>query len=116
MYTNINTDHACDWLDGIKKDPTFPKHWPFEAIKKAIGIIMQFNIFEFGNLKTHQLRGTVMGTSSACMRATIYFAIHKCNCILPKYSEHLYGCKLLHFIDNIFGIWIFEPDDSQAIS
>ena len=120
MYTNIDTTHAIqvigDWLEEIKVDPAFPKNWPFEAIKEAMGLIMRFNIFEFGNLKIHQLRGTAMGTSSACIWATIYFAIHENNCLLPKYGKHLYGHKLLRFIDDIFGIWIFNQDESQATS
>ena len=120
MYTNIDTTHAIqvigDWLESIKDDPAFPKKWPFEAIKEAMGIIMRFNIFEFGNLKIHQLRGTAMGTSSACIWATIYFAVHENNCLLPKYGKHLYGRKLLRFIDDIWAIWIFEQGESQATS
>lgn len=112
MYTNIDTNHAItvigNWLDHIKTEPTFPKDWPFEAIKEAMSLIMKFNIFEFGNLRLHQIRGTAMGTSAACIWATIYYAIHENECILPRYSSNLFEGRLHRFIDDIFGIWI--PD------
>jgi hypothetical protein len=77
---------------------------------------MRFNIFEFGNLWIHQLRGTAMGTSSACVWATIYYAIHENKVLLPRYGRHLYKRKLLRFIDDIRAIWIFEPGANQATS
>jgi len=117
MYTNIDTDHAIEvigkWLDNIKTDPAFPKNWPFEAIKEAMPLIMKFNIFEFGNLRLHQIRGTAMGTSAACIWATIYYAIHENECILPRYSPHLYDERLHRFIDDIFGIWIPDGESHQ---
>ena len=77
---------------------------------------MRFNIFEFGNLKIHQLRGMAMSTSSACIWATIYYAIHENETLLPCYSKHLYNGRLLRFIDDICAIWIFEPGENQATS
>jgi hypothetical protein len=78
--------------------------------------IMRFNIFKFGNLRIHQLRGTAMGTSSACIWATIYYAIHENKVLLPRYGRHLYKRKLLRFIDDIWAIWIFEPGANRATS
>lgn len=118
MYTNIDTDHAVNvisnWLDKIKEEPGFPKNWPLDAVKEAMSTIMRFNIFEFGNLKIHQLRGTAMGTSSACIWATIYFAIYENDYILPKYEQHLCKRNMLRFIDDIFGIWIFHEGRNDA--
>ncbi len=54
-----------------------------------------------------------MGTSAACIWATIYYAIHENECILPRYSQHLYEGKLLRFIDDIFGIWISDGETHQ---
>lgn len=117
MYTNIDTNHAIEvigeWLNTIKSEQNFPKNWPIEAIKEAMPLIMKFNIFEFGNLRLHQIRGTAMGTSAACIWATIYYAIHENACILPKYNLHLYEGRIHRFIDDIFGIWIPEGESNQ---
>ena len=45
-----------------------------------------------------------MGTSAACMWATIYFAVHEMGKLEPTYGRHLLLFK--RFIDDIFGIWI----------
>ena len=45
-----------------------------------------------------------MGTSAACMWATIYFAVHKNLDLLQKYKPHLLIFRC--FIDNIFRIWV----------
>ena len=50
-----------------------------------------------------------MGTSAACMWATIYFAIHKMGTLQPTYGHKMLLFK--RFIDNIFGIWI---DDGRG--
>ena len=56
-----------------------------------------------------QLLGTAMGTSAACMWATIYFATHEINTLIPRYTNNLLIFR--RFIDDIFGIWI---DDGTA--
>ena len=65
---------------------------------------MQNNIFEYGDLYFLQLLGTAMGTSAACMWATIYFSVHENNTLLPRYSNNL--LLYCRFIDDIFGIWV----------
>ncbi|KAL7528140.1 hypothetical protein ACHAXR_002292 [Thalassiosira sp. AJA248-18] len=44
-----------------------------------------------------------MGTPSACMYATVYYAFHEITVLLQKYSEHLIFYKRL--IDDGFGLW-----------
>ena len=44
-----------------------------------------------------------MGTSAACMWATIYFAVHEIETLIPKYSANL--MLFVCFIDGMFGIW-----------
>ena len=95
MYNNIDTDHAImvisAWLDeiGALIDDDF---FPVEAIKAAMTIIMRNNIFEWGTLTFLQLIGTAMGTSAACMWATMYYGYHETKVLLPKY-----GANLLYF-------------------
>ena len=70
---------------------------------------MQNNIFGFGTLYFLQLIGSAMGTSSAVMFATIYFACHEVKCIQSKHGNNLpYNRR---FIDDIIGIWIGNHTD-----
>ena len=113
MYNNIDTDHAImvisAWLDemGALIDDDF---FPVEAIKAAMTIIMRNNIFEWGTLTFLQLIGTAMGTSAACMWATMYYGYHETKVLLPKYGSHLLYFK--RFIDDIIGIWLVEDDST----
>ena len=104
MYTNIDTAHALlvigIWLDSLD----LPDGFPLKAVKEAMKLVMENNIFEWGDLYFLQLLGTAMGTSAACMWATIYFAIHEMGFIIPKYVDNL--LLFYRFIDDIFGIWL----------
>jgi len=40
-------------------------------------LVMRNNVFEWGDLYFLQKKGTAMGTSAACMWATIYFAVRE---------------------------------------
>jgi len=106
MYTNICTDHAIEmismWLDTLKSD--LPEGFPLEAVKEAMEIVMRNNLFEWGDMHFLQLLGTAMGTSAACMWATIYFACHEIMTLIPKYGRYLLIFK--RFIDDMLGIWI----------
>ena len=66
-------------------------------------IIMQNNIFEFGDCYFIQLLGTMMGTSAAVMWVILYYAYHEVHTIIPKNGHNLLHFK--RFIDDIFGIW-----------
>ena len=50
MYNNIDTAHAIEiisnWLDELSLLPNFPKDFPLKAVKEAMIIIMQNNVFE----------------------------------------------------------------------
>ena len=115
MYTNIDTNHAIDvigkWLDSIANE--LPANFPLKAVKAAMVLVMKNNIFEWGDLYFLQLLGTAMGTSAACMWATIYFAVHEMGTLQPTYGHKMLLFK--RFIDDIFGIWIDDGsgDDWQ---
>ena len=74
-----------------------------------MGLVMRNNLFEWGDLYFLQLTGTAMGTSAACMWATIYFAINEMTTLIPGYNQSLIILKL--FINDIFGIWICDDPD-----
>ncbi len=42
-------------------------NFPIAAVKDAMKLVMENNIFEFGDMYFEQLTGTAMGTSAACM-------------------------------------------------
>ena len=50
-----------------------------------------------------------MGTSAACMWATIYYAVHEMGVLIPDYTDSL--LLFLRFIDDIIGIWIGSETD-----
>ena len=110
MYTNIDTNHAIkvisEWLDSLHLNNQLPANFPLEAMKEAIMLVMENNIFEWDDLHFLQLLGTAMGTSAACMWAMIYFAVHEMGTLIPKYGSRLllFG----KFIDDIIGVWIHD--------
>ena len=48
-----------------------------------------------------------MGTSAACMWATIYFAVHEMEEIMPEHGKHM--PLMLRFIDYIVRFWVEDP-------
>ena len=108
MYTNIDTEHAIvvisQWLDDLSTNLLLPPGFPLLPLKQALEIVMRNNIFEFGDTRYLQLTGTAMGTSSACMYATIYFAIHEMATIVPTFGRNLFFVK--RYIDDLIGIWV----------
>ena len=91
MYTNIDTDHALDtidkWLTLHKQE--LPKDFPPKNfILRGLEIVMQNNVFEFGDTYWHQKNGTAMGTSVACTYATIYYSYHEETAILNPQAGH----------------------------
>ena len=75
MYTNIHMGHTIlgikTWLRSLKY--RLQNGFPLEAVIDAMVLVMTNNIFEWGDMYFLQLLGTAMGTSAACMWATIYF-------------------------------------------
>ena len=106
MYTNIDTEHAVavisQWLDDLSTNLLLPPGFPLLPLNQALEIVMRNNIFEFGDTRYLQLTGTAMGTSSACMYATIYFAIHEIATLVPTFGRNLFFVK--RYIDDLIGI------------
>jgi len=106
MYTNINTTTG---IQSIKKfiqnnQDVIPEEFPSDLLLQILQIVMENNIFTFGNTTWLQLSGTAMGTPVACAYATRSYGQHENSYILPNF-----GAQLLYyrrFIDDVFGIWI----------
>jgi hypothetical protein len=76
-------------------------------ILAATKLIMTCNVFQFDDTYWLQLSGTAMGTSLACMYATIYYAYHEETSLLPTF-HNVPNNPLLHYsrlIDDTFQIW-----------
>ena len=110
MYTNIDTYRALGSIRSfLHSKPEFISH-PNDAICDALDLIMNNNVFEFGDCYFHQKSGTAMGTPPACCYATIYYAIKE-QMLLEKYENNLLFYK--RYIDDVFGIWV-ETNDSLS--
>ena len=127
MYTNIDTDHGLQtlrkWFNLHAHE--LPAGFPTEMVLEATELVMRNNVFQFDDTFWLQLTGTAMGTSLACMYATIYFSYHEETRILPVYAHQrvmpaampapgalavpqlLAPALLLHarLIDDAFQIW-----------
>ena len=112
MYNNIDTNHTIevigDWLDDLSLHPKFLPNYPLAAIKSAMATVIKNNHFEFGDLNFLQLFGTVMGTSAACIWATIYYGTHKAKTLIPTYKQQLKDGKMIRLIDDIFGCLVCD--------
>jgi len=111
MYTNIDTNTGISYISSFIKanqadiSPNFPTNLFLEVLQ----LVMENNIFKFGNTTWLQLSGTAMGTPCPCAYATITFG-HYENCyLLPAFTQHILYYR--RYIDDIFGIWI--PPDTQ---
>ena len=114
MYTNIDTKHnihtVTHWLQKIS--PHLPPDFPSSLLLEAIKIVMENNIFRFGEKYFIQKTGTAMGTPCACILATIYYSIHE-EYLISKYSGNLLYFR--RFIDDCFYIWKLNGNTSTAM-
>ena len=102
MYTNINTYYAINTIKNFLQTQEQFKNQPLPAILDAIDIIMNNNVFQFGDCYFHQRTGTAMCTPPACCYATIYYAVKE-HSLLRKYKDNLIFYR--RYIDDVFGIW-----------
>lgn len=113
MYTNIDTKHALttfeQWFATYPDE--IPEDFPTEFFLKILKIVMTSNVFQFDDTYWHQLQGTAMGTSAACMYATLYYAYHERLTLLPFFSTKLLYFR--RFIDDIIGIWWDARDELE---
>ena len=112
MYTNIVTDHALKTLSEYFAEESAlcsALGVDASAVIQALSIIMNHNVFQFGDTFWLQLCGTAMGTPPACMYATLYFYLYEKK-LVETYSNNVIFYRRL--IDDGFGVWSKQPDDS----
>jgi hypothetical protein len=116
MYTNIDTAHGLQtitkWLKLHERE--LPTNFPTETVISLLARVMNYNVFQLDDCWFQQTNGTAMGTSVACVYATIYYSYHEETCLLPKY-----GTKPIlfyrRFIDDVFSIWLTPPMNGAAL-
>ena len=110
MYTNIDADHSVTiikkWLEEYKHE--LPSNLPSNLLIPSLKVVMKNNVFTFGDTFWLQKTGTAMGTTCACMIATLYYAYHERNFILPKYKNNIIFYR--RFIDDILCLWHPSPN------
>ena len=108
MCTNIHLGHALPVLTHflyetkkgqqiVRDSDIFPA-----ALLTALELVMNNNIFSFGDTLWLQTAGTAMGTPPAPTWATIYFCIWEI-VIIPEFPELMYYRQ---YIDDEFGAWV----------
>jgi hypothetical protein len=111
MYTNINTEHAVEiinqWFDLHDKD--LPPQFPKKAIITSIKKLMTSNVFTFRDRFFMQENGTAMGTSCACMYATIYYSHHEETKLMRMPKLHTY----MRLIEDAF---LIVDEDADIIN
>jgi hypothetical protein len=70
---------------------------------KVLELVMSRNIIQFDDTFWLQRDGTAMGTSTACMYASLYMALHERMNLLSEFQDSIEYYR--RFIDDIFGIW-----------
>ena len=106
MYTNIDITTGIDSFEKIFThfSDFIPKDFPYTMFILVLNIVMSNNIFQFGDTYWLQLVGAAMGTSCACLYATLVYAVHEQMVLLTTFKDNL--LIYVRFIDDIFGIWI----------
>jgi hypothetical protein len=109
MYMNINTTLGLQAINNLidiyheETSGSFPK----EFFLTTLEVIMNNNIFSFGNTFWIQLQGTAMGTPAAPLYAMITYGYHEKTKILRNFNNNLLYYK--RYIDDIIGAWVDSP-------
>ena len=116
MYSNIDPGEALpvleDYMNKFGDELDQKCRNQIELLIALTKVIMENNVFQFGSTWWRQKIGTAMGTSCACIYATIFFAYFERTLFLTKYRNNfiLYRRK----IDDIFAIWKTDPLNPNA--
>ena len=113
MYTNIQCEEGCaafeNWFEEYSDE--LPPGFPVPLFLAVLKIVMSYNVFQFDNTFWLQLSGTAMGTSCACLYATIFWGYIERKKILPKWKPLLPYLK--RFIDDKLGIWVGSESEFE---
>jgi len=79
VYTNINTNTGIIAFENLfhDYDSLIPKGFPKDLFIKVLKLVMENNIFRFGDTFWLQTQGTAMGTPAAPLYSILTFGYHK---------------------------------------
>lgn len=86
--------------------------FPIEQLMQALTIILENNVFAFGDTYWKQHRGIAMGTPVACAVATLFFAYQEIKHLLPKFTKQI--MLYLRCIDNGLMLWKVDSNESSS--
>ena len=115
MYTNIHVGHALPVILEFLREHPIGKaivrgtDINLGQLEFVIDLVMNNNVFQFGDTFWLQLAGTAMGTPPAPDYATLYFAIFELS-LIERYPEIFYYRR---YIDDGFGAWEPNPRFSE---
>ena len=116
MYSNIDPEEALpileEYLKLFGKELDGKCRQQIELLIKLTRLIMENNVFKFGSTWWRQKVGTAMGTSCACIYATVFFTYFERTILIPKYKNNFIMFK--RKIDDIFAIWKPDPNNPNA--
>ncbi|CAJ1951530.1 unnamed protein product [Cylindrotheca closterium] len=112
MYTNIPTRECLDSIrEYLQEHYDNFTHVDHETLLSALSIVMNNNLFRFGDTYWLQNNGAAMGAPPCPSWAMMYFApFEDDSCDI--FSDHIVYYK--RYIDDVFGIWLQQPGDDQA--
>ena len=110
MYTNIDTATGIQTFKNLfdKYTAVISTNFPKEFFLQTLEIVMNYNIFSFGDTYWQQLKGTAMGTPAAPLYSILTYGYFENTRILNTYHSNLIFYK--RYIDDIFGIWVDSPE------
>lgn len=116
MYTNIHVGHALPVILNFLRTHDRGKYIQKKEninlgrLEFALKLVMENNVFKFGDTFWLQTAGTAMGTPPATDYATLYYAIHEID-VIPLFPELRYYCR---YIDDGFCVWTRDRNKSEA--
>jgi hypothetical protein len=106
MYTNIDTITGVTAIRDLiaTNQHLIPSSFPSEFFLRVLEIVMDNNIFTFGNTFWLQNNGTAMGTPAAPLYSILSFGHHENITVLQNFPSNILFYR--RYIDDILGIWI----------
>jgi len=114
MHTNMMKDEIITNIRQLlnKRFMHISSNFPIEEILEALTIILDHNVFAYGDTFWRQLKGMAIGAPVACVVATLFFAYHEIKHMIPTFSKWL--MIFMRYIDDGIMIWKIDINDNTS--
>ena len=110
MHTNMLKDEVMTNINKLLSTKFMRVgNFPIDEIMEVLTITLDNNVFAFGDAFWKQLKGMAMETPVACVAATLFFAYHEIQHLLPKFSEWI--MLYLRYIDDGLLLWMVNTSE-----